>query len=168
MTHPGDYFNSRYPNVSAYWAINQPNSTEKAKCLAVGNLAQDRWDDVACDGSDYSAPLSRLCMRTVGYSLASNRRFYKIMHEINKYHTEAMALCLADGGRIAIAPYGPTEIKAIEPYVAQMSGLRDLAKQSMFRLDGTDAAVEGIWNLPDGNSTNQASYAITFCLGAKK
>jgi hypothetical protein len=98
------------------------------------------------------------CRRTIGYRLESNGKFYKVLHVRGANIQQAKALCKADGGRLASAPYGPAENMAMESFRAQLSGTGYL----LF-VDGTDAATENNWVLPTGNMrTSFAWYTHRF------
>ena len=58
-------------------------------------------------------------MKTVGYTLASNGKYYKVLHATGtsgKNHTDAKVLCEEDGARLASSPYGQNNIKAMDVF----------------------------------------------------
>ena len=64
---------------------------------------------------------------------------------MGKTHSDAKALCAEDGAKLAIAPYGQANIKAMEKYMAHLA-----AAWYIYLLDGNDAAGNDVWVLPDG------------------
>ena len=121
--------------------------------MYVGRDGKDRWSDSTC--SVGSQVYSSFCRRTLGYTLASNGKYYRVLHALGKTNIEARALCEADGGRLAYAPYGQQEIKAMERFVSQVVGLQKSSHDYVILVDGTDEVTEGLWVLPNGIFTPQ-------------
>ena len=109
------------------------------------------FDDIPCAAVSYL--YSRVCRRTVGYTLASNGKYYKALHITqNPINTSsAKALCRAEGAQLASAPYGAEDNQAMAQFRAQLSNLgMSFPTEFFFYVDGTDVVDEKLWVLPDG------------------
>ena len=110
------------------------------------------FDDIACGGSYMHW---RLCRRTVGYNLASNGKYYKVLHLSQKVtsFSSVKAMCRAEGAQLAIAPYGAEDNRAMAQVRAQLSNMGMSSPTDFFLyIDGTDASADNLWILPDGQS----------------
>ena len=89
-------------------------------------------------------------MKTVGYTGFSNGRYYKVLNALGKTIPEAKSACKADGGRLASAPNGQENIRAMSRFQGEtwMTG-------TVYFVDGTDVALERTWVLPDGTDIDE-------------
>jgi hypothetical protein len=92
--------------------------------------------------------------------MSTNNKYYKVLYLFNKTHPEAKAACQADGARLASAPYGLPNNDAMAMFNGQSA-----ATITYFLVDGTDAAAEGAWVLPDGIAQMLKFHSHLFCLG---
>jgi hypothetical protein len=90
------------------------------------------------------------CRKTIGYKLASNGAYYKLLYQRPNSHQEARDMCKVDGAWLASAPYGQQDRQAFNQFVAITGVLQVGAILDGIIVDGTDAEVEGIWKLPNG------------------
>jgi hypothetical protein len=102
---------------------------------------------------------SSLCRRTIGYTVASNKVYFKVLHVLNKTHAEARVLCQEDGGRLADAPYGVEDKQAMWMFLAQLAPIREGGLIGVFLVDGSDAQTQNTWVLSDGALSNCLSYS---------
>ncbi len=108
-------------------------------------MGVESWNDWPCTTAPVTTSI--VCRRTVGYRLASNGIYYKLMFSRTKSHQEARRACLEDGAQLANAPYGQKDKEAFGQFVAILGGLTGY--QGIL-VDGTDAETEGLWKLPNG------------------
>jgi hypothetical protein len=82
------------------------------------------------------------------------------LQAIGKSHLDAKRLCEADGARLAYAPYGQTNINAMQKYVSMAVGIRGSngPHNHYLLVDGTDAVTENIWLMPNGNTNVNYTY----------
>ena len=127
---------------AARWATNHPfvNPVRLCAMLNGGNSL--------LYGTDCNSAYVRTawCRRTVGYRLELNGKYYKVLHVRTTNYARARTLCEAEGGRLASAPYGLQENTAMGSFRAQMAG----RGPETLMVNGTDAAREGVWVLPNG------------------
>lgn len=105
------------------------------------------WHDAYCWAS---FPISVVCRRTVGYKLASNGVYYRLVFARTKSHLEARRACQADGAQLANAPYGQQDKQAFGQFAVMLSGL---GVYQGILVDGNDWDTEGLWKLPNGRYT---------------
>jgi hypothetical protein len=107
------------------------------------------WQAELC-GSTWGIGFATICKRVLGYERSTNGKYYKVIHKMNLNHQQAKQICSADGAALAIAPYGSQDKRAVEKYIVRLAAVvREIASAG-FWVDGTDAALEGTWKLPDG------------------
>jgi hypothetical protein len=95
-----------------------------------------------------------MCKRRVGYAQGANGKYYRVVHRTNLNYTQAKAACEADWTKLATAPYGLLDKRAMERYVMPLIAvIKDGNNDPTiwgYWVDGSDASVEGTWQLPDG------------------
>ncbi len=132
------------PDGIQKWASGEPRGEA---CVALGYGGIGRWDDVSCKESNNPW---LFCRRTVGYKLAINGVYYKLLYSRPKSHQEALQMCKADGAQLANAPYGQLDRDAFGQFAALLWGLFGRSVLDGIIVDGTDNEIDGLWKIPNG------------------